>query len=167
MRLEYFFDFSRTALYFFLNFYWSIVPSQYFVSFYCKAKWISFTYTCILSFMDFLPHLGHHRALSFLYSRFSLVICFLYSINSVYMSMPVSQFFPPHPSPWYPYICSLCLCLYFCFANKAIIPFSRFHIHDLIYGIHFSLSDLLHSVWQSLLLLLLSHVSRVRLCATP
>ena len=33
-----FFDFSRTVLYFFLNFYWNIVPSQYFVSFYCKAK---------------------------------------------------------------------------------------------------------------------------------
>ena len=38
VRLEYFFDFSRTALYFFLNFYWSIVPSQCFVSFYCTAK---------------------------------------------------------------------------------------------------------------------------------
>ena len=27
---------------------------------------------------------------------------------------------PPTPSrpPWYPYICSLCLCLYFCFANR-------------------------------------------------
>ena len=24
----------------------------------------------------------------------------------------------PTPLPWYPYICSLCLCLYFCFANK-------------------------------------------------
>ena len=31
------------------------------------------------------------------------------------------QFLPPHPfPPWYLYICSLHLCLYFCFANKII-----------------------------------------------
>ena len=34
------------------------------------------------------------------------------------MSIPISQFISP--PPWYPYICSLCLCLYFCFANKII-----------------------------------------------
>ena len=32
------------------------------------------------------------------------------SLNSSYSSFP----------PWYPYICSLCLCLYFCFASKII-----------------------------------------------
>ena len=41
----------------------------------------------------------------------------------------------PFPS-WYPYICSLCLCLYFCFANKIIYTiFSRLHIYALIYYI--------------------------------
>ena len=37
------------------------------------------------------------------------------------MSVPVFHFIHPYPfPPWYPYICSLCLCLYFCFANKII-----------------------------------------------
>ena len=52
---------------------------------------------------------------------FPSVVYFIHSINNVYVSIPVFQFLPPHPvSPWYPYICSLCLCLYFCFANKII-----------------------------------------------
>ena len=39
------------------------------------------------------------------------------SINSVYMSIPVSQFLAPTAAP-YPCICSLCLCLlFFCSAN--------------------------------------------------
>ena len=59
---------------------------------------------------------------------------------------------PVHPTllsfpPWYPYICSLCLCLYFCFVNKIVYAsFFRFHMYALIYDICFSLSDLLHSV---------------------
>ena len=39
---------------------------------------------------------------------FSLVIYFIHSINSVYVSISVFQFLPPPPlPPWYPYICSL------------------------------------------------------------
>ena len=38
----------------------------------------------------------------------------------MYMSTPISQCIPPFFPPWYPYICSLYLCLYFCFANKTI-----------------------------------------------
>ena len=54
-----------------------------------------------------------------LYSRFLLVFCFKHS--SVYMSTPISQFTPPCLSPLgYPYVCSLCLCPYFCFADKII-----------------------------------------------
>ena len=45
----------------------------------------------------------------------------------------------------------LYMCLYFCSADKIIYTiFSRFHINTLIYDIGFSLSDLLHSVGQSL-----------------
>ena len=57
-----------------------------------------------------------------LHSRFPLVIYFIHSINSVYMSIPVSQFLPQHPAPssWYSYICSLPLCLYFWFTNMII-----------------------------------------------
>ena len=36
------------------------------------------------------------------------------------MSIPISQFKPPSSPPWYSYVCSLHLCLYFCFANKFI-----------------------------------------------
>ena len=51
-----------------------------------------------------------------LYSRFSLVIYFTHS--SVCLSTPISQFIlTPTFSPWCPYICSLCMCLYFCFAK--------------------------------------------------
>ena len=72
-------------------------------------------------------------------------------VCNVYMSIPISQFLPL-PYPWYPYICSLCLCLYFCFVNKTVysIFFFRFQIYALIYNTCFSLSDLFHFVWQSL-----------------
>ena len=143
-------------LFFKKNFYWNTVAVQYCVSFYRTAKWSSYmcTYTYIPSFLDFLPiwvTTEHWVEFPVLYSRFSLVIYFIHSINSVYMSTPVSQFIPPPLPPWYPYICSLCLCLYFCFVNKIVYTnFFRFDIYELIYDICFSLSDLLHSVWPSL-----------------
>ena len=53
-----------------------------------------------------------------LHSRFSLVIYFIHTLNSVYLSVPIFQI---HATPcfplWYPSICSLCLCLYFYFVN--------------------------------------------------
>ena len=45
------------------------------------------------------------------------------------MSILISQFILPFLL-WYPYICSLCLCLYFCFVNKIVYTnFFRFHIY--------------------------------------
>ena len=69
------------------------------------------------SFFGFPSYLGHYRALSrvhVLYSRFSLVICFIHSISSVYMSIPISQVIPPifSFSSRYPYVCSLYLSLF-------------------------------------------------------
>ena len=46
-----------------INFYWSIATLQCYVSFCCRANWISCMYTYIPSLLDFLP-VGHHRALS-------------------------------------------------------------------------------------------------------
>ena len=86
-----------------------------------------------------------------LYSRFSLVIYFIHI--SVYMSIPISQFIPPPPP--FPPLVSICL---FSMSMSLFLPcklvplyhFSRSHIYALIYNICFSLSDLLHSVRQSL-----------------
>ena len=44
----------------------------------------------------------------------------LHSIHSVYVSVSISQSIPTLIPPWHPYVCSLCLCLYFCFAHKFI-----------------------------------------------
>ena len=73
-----------------------------------------------------------------LYRRFSLVLCFMHS--RMYLSVPVSQFLPLLPSfpRWNPHICSLHLCLYFCFANSHLYYFSRRHIYVLTYIWQFS-----------------------------
>ena len=99
-----------TFCFFFFNFYWSLVAFQYCVSFYCTAKWISHTYPL---FLGFPSHLGHHRALNSI-----IFIYILYIVESgVYMSVPV---YPISPFPLVIPLCSLCLCLYFCFINKIL-----------------------------------------------
>ena len=87
----------------------------------------------------------------FLYSTLLLVIYFIHI--SVYMSIPISQFIPPPPPAFPPGVHTFGL--YICVSISALqtgssVPYSRFHIYALIYDICFSLSDLLHSVWQSL-----------------
>ena len=86
----------------------------------------------------------------FLYSIFLLVIHFIHI--SVYMSIPISQFIPPPPTPHhFPPLVSIHL---FSTSVSLFLPckpvhlyhFSRFHIYALIYGICFSPSDLFHSV---------------------
>ena len=44
--------------------------------------------------------------------------CFIHT--SVHLPTQVSQFIPPAFPSWYPYVCSLHLRFYFCFANKFI-----------------------------------------------
>ena len=120
--------------------------------------------TCVHTspLFGFPSHLSHHRALGefpALCGRSSLLISFIQSAKSVYMATPISQFTPLPFSPWYLYSCSLPPYLYFCFVNKIIYTsLFRFHVcasiynicFSSIYNICFSLSDLLHSVWQSL-----------------
>ena len=77
---------------------WSIVALYCCFSFCYTANWISHMYTYISSFLDILPiyvSAEHKVESSVLYSRFSLVIYFIYS--SVYMTISVSQFIPPIP----------------------------------------------------------------------
>ena len=89
---------------FFFNLHCNTDALQCF-SFYCMAKWISYTYTYNFLFCCFPSHLDHHRALSrvpcAIYSRFSLVTYFTYfnSITRVYVSMSISQLIPPPVSP--------------------------------------------------------------------
>ena len=108
-----------------LFFNWSIAALQCFVSFCCTAKWIS--YICIYPiFGGFPSYLGHQRALS----RFPCAVqqvlisylfytLYIYIYIYIYFSTPSSQFILPTHSlpPWYPDVCSLHLCLYFCFAD--------------------------------------------------
>ena len=66
-----------------------------------------------------------------------IYICFIHS--NVYMSILVSQFIPLFPH-WCVYIYSLCVCIYFWFANRFICTiFSKFHIYTLMQDICFSL----------------------------
>ena len=89
----------------------------------------------------------------FLYSRLLLVMYFMHI--HVYRSIPISRLIPPPPPHGFPHLVSIRL---FSTSVSLFLPckpvhlyhLSRFHIYALIYNICFSLSDLLHSVWQSL-----------------
>ena len=59
-------------------------------------------------FFGFPSHLGVEFPV--LHTKSSLVICSLHSVNSVYMSIPSHN--SSHLLAWYPYVCSLRLCLY-------------------------------------------------------
>jgi len=84
------------------------------------AKGISHTYTYIPLFLDLLPiyvTTDHWVEFPVLYSRFSLVIWFTCSINSVSVSIPVSQFLSD-PSSFLVFTC-LHLCRDNCFQHQS------------------------------------------------
>ena len=91
-----------------------------------------FAYICPLLFLDFLPTYvatEHWVELPVLHSRFSLVICFIHSINSVYSSIPIYWFLPPHPLPSLVSLHLFSMCLYCCFVNKII---SAIFLHSIL-----------------------------------
>ena len=55
MLVEYFFFSHLKCIFFKKNFHWSIVDLQCCVRFGCTAKWFSYTYTYIHSFLDSFP----------------------------------------------------------------------------------------------------------------
>ena len=70
-------------------------------------------------------------------------------------NLPIHPPIPPPPRPRVPPLVSIHLfstfvCLFLPCKPVHLYHFSRFHIYALIYDICFSLSDLLHSVWESL-----------------
>ena len=91
------------------------------------------------------------KPISLCYSAASHHPTILHSV--VYICRCYSHFAPASPSNPCPQVHSLCLPLYSCSATRFIRTFFfffRFHIYVIAYGICFSLSDLLHWVWQSL-----------------
>ena len=69
-------------------------------------------------------------------------------IRSAHTSNPISQFVPPPPTCVHTSIFYVCVSIAALQIGSSVL-FSRFHIHVLTYD-YFSLSDLLHFVWQTL-----------------
>ena len=122
------------------------------VSFYGTAQWISHLQTHLPSFLDFLPievTTEHWVEFPGLYSRSYLVIYFIHSIHSVYISTSISQFIPsPHPALISICLFSISLSLFLLCKKVHQSHFSGSHIFVLIHSICFSFW--LHSVWESL-----------------
>ena len=101
----------------------------------------------------FFSWIFHFILFIFLETGFLLVIYFIHI--TVCMSISITQFIPPPPPCHFPRLVSICLfstsvSLFLSCRSFHLYHFSRFHIYVLINDIWFSLSDLLHSVWQSL-----------------
>ena len=87
---------------------------------------------------------------SLCYTTASHYLSVLFTHVRVYMSMLLSHFVLPSPSPLCPHVHSLCLCCHFFPANRFIstifLDSIYIYIYALIYDSCFSLSDLLHCV---------------------
>ena len=114
------------------------------------------------------PHptdLGHHRAPSWVPCALQWLPTTIYFAHgSIFMSILISQSVPSLPQ-LSSSVCSLHLCLYSCPANRfisTIFFFFGFQIYALTHDICFSLTDLLHSVWQALCI----HAKSFQSCST-
>lgn len=114
---------------FILNFLLEDAALQYCVRFYGPAKGIGGTCAYLPAPLDLLPFRSPRSTeeSSLSYSRISLITCFTYRINLgliPHLQSPISS----HPafSPWCPHICSLHLCLCFCFGTRFTCSISNF-----------------------------------------
>ena len=114
---------NHRILLFLINFYWSIVAFQcVLVSTVQQSE--SAIRIHMSPFLGFPSHLGHHRTSSRAPCVIQqVVVSYLFYTQyqeCIYVNpnLPIPPTLPlPH---WYPYICSLHLCLYFCFVDKII-----------------------------------------------
>ena len=86
------------------------------VSLYCTAKWISYRciYIPLFFWISFAFRSPQSMGFPVQNSRFSLVIYFIHNINSIYMSVPISQFISP---------CFLPLVSMHLFSRPSVSPF--------------------------------------------
>ena len=107
-----------------LLFYWSKIALQWWVSFCCTMKWISYMYTYIRYLLDLPPtHLGRHRAPS-------CTPCAVQHVPTSYLfytwlCIYVKPNLPIRPTLPFLALCpfsirSLCLCLYSYPTNRFI-----------------------------------------------
>ena len=116
-------------------------------------------------FPRFYSRIGHYRVLSrvpcaiqkvlFFFIRGTYLLYILYILVYLCQSQSPNYSHHHHPPHHFPPLVSTCV---FFTSVSLFLPckpihlynFSRFHVYELICGICFSLSDLFHSVWESL-----------------
>ena len=146
---------NHPLFFFFQHLHWSITALQWCVSLCFITKWISYTYTYIPisppSCVSLPPSLSHPSRPSQSTELISLCyvaascICPWHSLTLSQLTLP-----PPRVLTSILYVCVFIPVLPLGSSEPFFSFFFRFHIYVLAYGICFSLSELLHSVWQTL-----------------
>ena len=112
----------------FIFIHWRLITLQYSIGFCHTLTWISHGFTCVPR-PDPPSQLSPHPSLWVFpvhqpWAPVSciqpgLVICF--TLDSILVSMLFSLNIPPSPSPTESKVCSVHLCLFFCFAYRVIV----------------------------------------------